>query len=51
MPLAELYIGYARQDEPVTETRGDGKYFLSLRAGRDHRRRAGEEHARAALRL
>ncbi|HKM87402.1 MAG TPA: 4-hydroxybenzoyl-CoA reductase subunit beta [Xanthobacteraceae bacterium] len=30
--LAELYIGYARQDEPVTETRGDGKYFLSLRA-------------------
>ena len=33
MPLAELYIGYARQDEPVTETRGDGKYFLSLRPG------------------
>jgi 4-hydroxybenzoyl-CoA reductase subunit beta len=33
MPLAALYIGYARQDEPVTETRGDGKYFLSLRSG------------------
>jgi 4-hydroxybenzoyl-CoA reductase subunit beta len=33
MPLAELYIGYARQDEPVTATRGDGKYFLSLRPG------------------
>ena len=33
LPLAELYIGYARQDEPVTETRGDGKYFLSLRPG------------------
>jgi len=33
LPLADLYIGYARQDEPVTETRGDGKYFLSLRAG------------------
>ena len=33
MPLAELYIGYARQDEPVTESRGDGKYFLSLRPG------------------
>ncbi len=33
MPLAELYIGFARQDEPVTETRGDGKYFLSLRSG------------------
>jgi 4-hydroxybenzoyl-CoA reductase subunit beta len=31
--LAALYIGYARQDEPVTETRGDGKYFLSLRPG------------------
>src|SRR5579872_6928335 len=33
MPLAELYIGYARQDEPVTETRGDGKYYLALRPG------------------
>jgi len=33
MRLADLYIGYARQDEPVTETRGDGKYFLSLRPG------------------
>jgi 4-hydroxybenzoyl-CoA reductase subunit beta len=31
--LADLYIGYARQDEPVTPTRGDGKYFLSLRPG------------------
>jgi 4-hydroxybenzoyl-CoA reductase subunit beta len=33
IPLADLYIGFARQDEPVTETRGDGKYFLSLRPG------------------
>jgi 4-hydroxybenzoyl-CoA reductase subunit beta len=33
MPLADLYIGYARQDEPVTETQGDGKYFLSLGPG------------------
>jgi 4-hydroxybenzoyl-CoA reductase subunit beta len=33
VPLADLYIGYARQDEPVTETNGDGKYFLSLRPG------------------
>jgi 4-hydroxybenzoyl-CoA reductase subunit beta len=33
MPLADLYIGYARQDEPVTETRGDGKSYLSLRRG------------------
>jgi 4-hydroxybenzoyl-CoA reductase subunit beta len=31
VPLASLYIGFARQDEPVTQTRGDGKYFLSLR--------------------
>ncbi len=33
IPLANLYIGFARQDESVTETRGDGKYFLSLRPG------------------
>ena len=33
MPLVDLYIGFARQDEPVTETCGDGKYFLSLRPG------------------
>src|SRR3974390_2157356 len=33
MPLAALYIGYARQDEPITETRGDGKYYLALRPG------------------
>ena len=33
LPLAKLYIGYARQDQPVTETLGDGKYFLSLRPG------------------
>jgi 4-hydroxybenzoyl-CoA reductase subunit beta len=33
IPLAALYIGYARQDEPITETRGDGKYYLALRPG------------------
>ena len=33
IPLSDLYIGYARQDQPVTETNGDGKYFLSLRKG------------------
>jgi len=33
MPLSDLYIGYARQDVPVTETQGDGKYYLSLRPG------------------
>jgi 4-hydroxybenzoyl-CoA reductase subunit beta len=33
IPLASLYIGYARQDVPITETQGDGKYYLSLRPG------------------
>ena len=33
VPLASLYIGHARQDEPVTETMGDGKFFLALRPG------------------
>ena len=31
--LEHLYIGYARQDQPITETQGDGKYYLSLRPG------------------
>ena len=31
--LPRLYIGYARQDEPITESRGDGKYYLALRPG------------------
>ena len=33
VPLNSIYIGFARQDIPVTETQGDGKYFLSLRPG------------------
>ena len=33
IPLNSLYIGFARQDMPVTETQGDGKYYLSLRPG------------------
>jgi 4-hydroxybenzoyl-CoA reductase subunit beta len=33
LPLDKLYIGFARQDQPITETMGDGKYFLSLRPG------------------
>lgn len=33
LPLEQLYIGFARQDVPVTETQGDGKYYLSLRPG------------------
>jgi 4-hydroxybenzoyl-CoA reductase subunit beta len=31
IPLEKLYIGFARQDVPVTETQGDGKFYLSLR--------------------
>jgi 4-hydroxybenzoyl-CoA reductase subunit beta len=33
IPLEKLYIGFARQDVPVTETQGDGKSYLSLRRG------------------
>ena len=33
IPLEKLYIGFARQDVPVSETQGDGKYYLSLRPG------------------
>jgi 4-hydroxybenzoyl-CoA reductase subunit beta len=33
LPLDRLYIGYARQDTPVTETKGDGKFYLALREG------------------
>jgi 4-hydroxybenzoyl-CoA reductase subunit beta len=33
IPLADLYIGYARQDQPVSATIGDGKHYLSLRPG------------------
>ncbi len=33
IPLEQLYIGFARQDVPVTESQGDGKFYLSLRPG------------------
>jgi 4-hydroxybenzoyl-CoA reductase subunit beta len=33
LALSELYIGYSRQDRPITETLGDGKYYLALRGG------------------
>jgi 4-hydroxybenzoyl-CoA reductase subunit beta len=33
IPLEKLYIGFARQDVPVTGTQGDGKFYLSLRLG------------------
>src|SRR5215831_10059875 len=31
--LEHLYIGYARQERPISESEGDGKYYLSLRPG------------------
>ena len=33
IPLEKLYIGFARPDGPMTETQGDGKFYLSLRLG------------------
>jgi 4-hydroxybenzoyl-CoA reductase subunit beta len=30
-PLDRLYIGHARQDQPFSETAGDGKHYLGLR--------------------
>jgi 4-hydroxybenzoyl-CoA reductase subunit beta len=33
LSLDRLYIGFARQDVPVSETQGDGKFYLSLRPG------------------
>jgi len=33
LALEKLYIGFARQDQPVTETLGDGKHYLALRPG------------------
>ncbi|MGA7488683.1 MAG: 4-hydroxybenzoyl-CoA reductase subunit beta [Xanthobacteraceae bacterium] len=33
LALGRLYIGYSRQDRPITETLGDGKYYLALRPG------------------
>ena len=51
IPLDKLYIGFARQDVPVTETQGDGKYLSFAAAGRDRHRGAREEYARPALGL
>ncbi|HEY7664106.1 MAG TPA: 4-hydroxybenzoyl-CoA reductase subunit beta [Xanthobacteraceae bacterium] len=33
LPLPAIYIGYSRQDQPITATQGDGKYYLALRPG------------------
>ena len=51
VPLESLYIGYSRQDQPVTETLGDGKYYLSLRPGEFVVGGAGDEYAGPALGL
>ena len=51
IPLEQLYIGFARQDLAVTESQGDGKYYLSLRPGEIGHRGARQEHARIALGL
>ncbi|HEY7243671.1 MAG TPA: 4-hydroxybenzoyl-CoA reductase subunit beta [Xanthobacteraceae bacterium] len=33
LALSALYIGYSRQDQPISESLGDGKYYLALRPG------------------
>jgi 4-hydroxybenzoyl-CoA reductase subunit beta len=33
LALPGLYIGYSRQDAPITDTQGDGKYYLALQPG------------------
>ena len=33
LPLERLYIGFARQDQPVSDELGDGKHYLALRPG------------------
>jgi 4-hydroxybenzoyl-CoA reductase subunit beta len=33
VPLKSIYIGYARQDRPITASEGDGKHYLALRKG------------------
>jgi 4-hydroxybenzoyl-CoA reductase subunit beta len=33
LPLEQLYIGFSRQDQPVSDTMGDGRLYLSLRPG------------------
>ena len=47
LPLAKLYIGFARQDQPVTETLGDGKYLPVAAAGRIRHRGARQATPRA----
>ena len=51
IPLEQLYIGFARQDVPVTETQGDGKYLSLAAPGRDRHRRCAPRTRRPALGL
>ncbi len=51
IPLNKLYIGFARQDVPVSETQGDGKFYLSLRPGEIVTAVRAQQHARPALGL
>ena len=50
LPLEQLYIGHARQDQPITETLGDGKILSRAAAGRVRRGGAGQEHGPACAR-
>ena len=50
LPLDRLYIGFARQDQPVTETLGDGKYYPLAAPRRVRHRGARQEHRPKALR-
>ena len=50
VPLERLYIGYARQDQPVTETHGRRQVLSLAAAGRARHRGAGERTRRACAR-
>ena len=51
MPLVDLYIGYARQDEPVTETSRRRQILFIASSRRNHHKRAREKYARPAVSL
>ncbi len=51
VPLASLYIGYARQDEPVTRDARRRQVFSVAAAGRDRHRGARDQYAGPALGL
>ena len=51
IPLNKLYIGFARQDVPVTETPGRRQILSVAAARRNHHRGARQEYAGPALGL